>query len=468
MLGLGDEDGRRNQCVPSSAWVRRVFGKRESLVPANSEANEWHLVQDVLAQTVQAAWTVTVSVAAEMVTPRDRVLSIFDLSPHRISGIEMFARELSRQLGVNKWESILCFPEPPTQEAQRFLSLPNVALTVAPEVFASSPVRAARGFVRLLTRYRARIVHVHFLRYISPFPWLARCCGVERFFFTDHWSRPINFYPSRAAFWKRLTTRIVSYPITTLITVSDFGRRCHQICGSSPESRTLTIYNGVDLRRVSLQQDAGVQFRRRFGIPAEQLLILQINNVIAEKGVLDFVSCAGQVADTLPNVHFALVGGGGLLARCRREAKDGSFEHRITFTGEIADPFSEGAFAASDVVCQLSVWQEAFGLSIAEAMAHGKPVLATRVGGIPEIVEDGITGYLVDATDRRAIADRMLHLAADSRLREQMGVAGMAAVQSRFDLAGTVARHLALFGVTERCDLKTSAKVIGREAGSVP
>jgi glycosyltransferase involved in cell wall biosynthesis len=382
-------------------------------------------------------------------SPRDSVLSIFDFSPHRISGIEMFARELSRQLGVNKWGSILCFPEVPSHEARRFLSLPNVALTVAPEVFARSPVQAANGFVRLLTRYRARIVHVHFLRYISPFPWLARCCGVERIFFTDHWSRPTDFCPSRAPFWKRLTARIVSYPITTLINVSDFGTRCIQIRGSFPESRTLTIYNGVDLSRVSRQADAGLRFRWRFGIPVDQLLILQINQVIAEKGVLDFVSCAGQVADTLPNVHFALVGGGALLARCRQEAKDGSFEHRITFTGEIADPFSEGAFAAGDVVCQLSVWQEAFGLSIAEAMAHGKPVLATRVGGIPEIVEDGVTGFLVDATDRRAIAGRMLQLAGDSRLREQMGVAGMEVVQSRFDLAGTVARHLAVFGVTE-------------------
>jgi len=373
----------------------------------------------------------------------------------------MFARELSRQLGVHGWQSILCFPEPPSQEAERFLALPNVALVVAPEVFANSPVRAANGFVRLLSRYRPRIVQVHFLGYISPFPWLARCCGVERIFFTDHGSRPANFFSSRPPFWKRLMTRMIVYPITRVITVSDFGRRCHQFCQSFPESRTLTIYNGVDLSRVSRREDAGLQFRRRFGIPEDQLLIAQVSWVIAEKGVLDFVASAGQVANTVPNVHFALVGAGGLLARCRQQAKDGNFEHRITFTGDLADPFSEGAFAASDVVCQLSVWQEAFGFSIAEAMAHGKPVLATRVGGIPEIVEDGITGYLVNATDRGAIADRMLQLAGNGLLRRQMGIAGRRVVQSRFDLVDTVARHVALFGVTEPRHLK--AKAAGRE-----
>ncbi len=374
----------------------------------------------------------------------------------------MFARELSRQLGAHGWGSILCFPEPPSQEAERFLALPNVALAIAPEVFAKSQARAAHGLVRLLSRYQPRIVQTHFLRYISPFPWLARCCGVERMFFTDHLSRPVNFYSSRPSLGKRLGTRILAHPITTVITVSDFVRRCHESC-SFPESHTLTIYNGVDLSRVSRQQDAGFQFRRRFGIPEDQLLIAQVSWAIAEKGVLDFVASAREVANTLPNVHFALVGEGGFLVRCRQEAKDGNFEHRITFTGGLVDPFAEGAFAASDVVCQLSVWQEAFGFSIAEAMAHGKPVLATRVGGIPEIVQDGITGYLVNAADRKAIADRMLGLAGDGLLRRRMGMAGRGVVQSRFDLADTVARHLALFGVSEPHHLNVSTGVVGRD-----
>jgi glycosyltransferase involved in cell wall biosynthesis len=359
--------------------------------------------------------------------------------------MEMFARELSRQLGDQGRGSILCFPQAPSEESERFLALPNVALAVEPEVFASSPMRAASGFVRLLSRYRPRIVHVHFMGYISPFPWLARCCRVERFYFTDHQSRSMNFASSRPPLWKRLATRIIVDPITGVIAVSDYGRRVHQICRSFPESRTVTIYNGVDLSRVPRQEGVGLQFRRRFGIPEDHLLIAQVSWVIAEKGVLDFVAAAGQVAEILPDVHFALVGGGALLELCRQAARDGNFEHRITFTGDLADPFSEGAFAASDVVCQLSVWQEAFGLSIAEAMAHGKPVLATRVGGIPEIVEDGITGYLVNATDRNAIADRMLQLAGDGLLRRQTGIAARRVVQSRFDLTDTIARHLALF-----------------------
>ena len=390
---------------------------------------------------------------------RYRVLSIFDILPHRISGMEMFAHELSRQLGVHGWESILCFPEAPSRETARFLALPNVTIAVAPEVFAGSPMRKASGFVRLLSRYRPQILQLHFLGYVSPLPWLARCCGVERIFFTDHASRPADFSPRRLPLWKHFTRRVVVHPITTLITVSDYGRRCHDVSRSF--RRTKTIYNGVDLGRVPRHEGAGLQFRRRFGIPEEQVLISQVSWLIAEKGVLDFVAAAGQVAQRLPNVHFALVGGNGLLARCREEAQAGNFGHRITFTGELANPFGEGVFAASDVVCQLSVWQEAFGFSIAEAMGHGKAVLATRVGGIPELVADGVTGYLVEAGDRQAIAERMVQLAGDALLRRQMGAAGRAVAQARFDLMDTVRRHLSLFGVTEPHPVSQSAKVAG-------
>ena len=64
---------------------------------------------------------------------------------------------------------------------------------------------------------------------------------------------------------------------------------------------------------------------------------------------------------------------------------------RLTLTGQIDDPLSEGLFAASDVVCQLSRWEEVFGYVNAEAMACSRPLIGTRVGGIPEIIQDGIT-----------------------------------------------------------------------------
>jgi glycosyltransferase involved in cell wall biosynthesis len=108
---------------------------------------------------------------------------------------------------------------------------------------------------------------------------------------------------------------------------------------------------------------------------------------------------------------------------------------------------AEGVYAAAEIVCQMSRWEEVFGFVIAEAMASGKPVVATRVGGIPELIDDGQTGFLVDRGDHQAMADKILALLADANLRRSMGCAGRLKAEIRFDLKKNVAELLRSYGI---------------------
>ena len=119
----------------------------------------------------------------------------------------------------------------------------------------------------------------------------------------------------------------------------------------------------------------------------------------------------------------------------------------VTWTGLVEDPIAEGVYCAADVVCQLSRWQEAFGFVIAEAMACRKPVVGTSVGGIPEVVKDGTTGFLVPPRQPAAAAQRIFQLLGDASLRRRMGDAGRARVEELFDLRRTVADLIALYGI---------------------
>ena len=114
----------------------------------------------------------------------------------------------------------------------------------------------------------------------------------------------------------------------------------------------------------------------------------------------------------------------------------------------VDDPFGEGVFHAADVVCQLSRWEEVFGWMIAEAMAHGKPVVATRVGGIPELISDGVTGYLVGRADVAAMSDRILQLLGDPGLRARMGASGRDTVARKFDLRKNVSQLIGSYGIS--------------------
>ena len=119
----------------------------------------------------------------------------------------------------------------------------------------------------------------------------------------------------------------------------------------------------------------------------------------------------------------------------------------LTWTGNVVDTLAEGVYAAAEIVCQMSRWEEVFGFVIAEAMVSGKPVVATRVGGIPELIDDGQTGFLVDRGDHQAMADKILALLADANLRHSMGCAGRLKAKIRFDLKKNVAELISSYGI---------------------
>jgi glycosyltransferase involved in cell wall biosynthesis len=368
------------------------------------------------------------------------------VNPQRIGGVEMYARELSVQLNARGWKSVLCFLDRPPDKVARFLDVPGVSLERLPDLdhLGWSTVR---GVSRILRKYRPEIVHMHFTGQISPFPWLARLHSARRNYLTDHISRAEGSEPARAAWWKLAVGRTLNLPLTGLIAVSDYNARTSATHGLIPRGRVTRIYNGVDLSRIPSTPS---RFREEQRIPEGRAIVVQVCWMIPEKGVQDLLDAAHLVLASNPNVQFVLAGEGasrrGYMARTQAA---GMADH-FTWTGLIDDPLAGGIYAAADVVCQLSRWQEAFGWMNAEAMACSKPVVATRVGGIPEIVEDGVSGYLVNRRQPAEAADRILQLLRDPELRHRMGANGRRIVETKFDLQRNVAELLELYGIVER------------------
>ena len=375
------------------------------------------------------------------------LVSVFGVTPQRIGGTGTFARELSAQLGEHGWQSVLCFLSEPTEEVRRFLDLPNISL----DVFSESTNGHGREnkLSRIVSRYHPEILHLHFTGFLSLYPWLARLRSVNKVFFTDHHSRPGGYVAGRAPIWKRAAARLINRPLTKVISVSNYGYRCMTTAGLLPQNRFEMIYNGVDLSRVSSDPRRAIEFRRRHSIPADRAIVVQVSWIIPEKGIADLLKTARLVIARNPNVQFVIVGEGAYREQYTREAATMGLGDRVTWTGMSRDPFGEGVFDAADVVCQMSRWEEVFGWMIAEAMAHGKPVTATRVGGIPELIADGVTGYLVDRGDAEAASARVLELLSDPKLRAAMGQAARETVSDKFDLRKNVAQLMRAYGFSQ-------------------
>ena len=378
------------------------------------------------------------------------LISVFGVEPRRIGGTETFARELSLQLGERGWQSVLCFLCEPSGNVREFFDLPNISF----EVLANSTSGGWNAVGRLapiVRQYRPEILHLHFTSFLSLYPWLARFQSVKRVFFTDHHSRPAGYVPAGAPLCKRGAARFINAPLTNVICVSNYGHRCMTSLGLLPGGRFEMIYNGVDLSRVAADPQRAIEFRKRYSIPAKRAIITQVSWMIPEKGIADFLEAARLVTARDRNVQFVLVGDGANREQYMKDAAAMGLEDRLTWTGMIDDPFGAGVFHAADVVCQFSRWEEVFGWMIAEAMAHGKPVVATRVGGIPELITDGVTGHLVDRGDAKTMSERILALLHDPELRARMGQAGRETVSAKFDLRKNVAQLIKSYGITESC-----------------
>ncbi len=368
------------------------------------------------------------------------IVSVFGVEPFRIGGTEAFARELSLQLDRMGWQSVLCFLTPPSAEVLHFLDLPNVVIEVVPNIDKGN-LKGLKELWRVLSKHRPYLLHLHFLGFLGFYPWLSKLRSVRKVFFTDHSSRPSGYESERAPYWKRQLIRLINLPIDRVLCVSQYGLKSILKLDVLPVARFQLIYNGVDIARIVPNANQGRRFKERFQIPEERAVILQVSWIIPEKGIGDLLRVASLVIEKNDKVQFVFVGEGPYREQYMNEVDPGIADH-ITWTGLIENPLGEGVYDAAEIVCQLSRWEEVFGWMIAEAMVYSKPLVATRVGGIPELIEHNTSGFLVPRGDVAATADHILDLLSNEALRMRMGAAARARACSEFDLQANVKQLL--------------------------
>jgi len=376
------------------------------------------------------------------------LVSVFGVEPFRIGGTEAFARELSRQLAEVGWKSVLCFQSAPPEDVRAFLDLPNTSLEVVGDT-SSYNATARSALSRVFKQHKPDIVHFHFTGFLGIYPWLAKLYFARKVFFTDHSSRPAGYVPQAAPVWKKAIVRMINLPFTKVICVSGYGYRCMTTLGLLPQDRFELVYNAVDLARIPDNNKRGVAFRKKYSIPDDSTVVIQVSWIIPEKGIPDILEAAKQVVSQNSNVRFVLVGEGSYRPQYMERTKELGLEKNVIWTGLVDDPFSEGVYEAADIICQVSRWEELFGWMIAEGMAHAKPVVATRVGGIPELVVDGESGFLVERGNATEIADRILALVKDPALRTRMGENGQQHTRIDFDLRKNVSRLIQAYNLSK-------------------
>lgn len=223
-----------------------------------------------------------------------------------------------------------------------------------------------------------------------------------------------------------------------LVAVSDFLRQ-GLIAKGIPADHVRTVYNGTEFVDDEIRPASSLSVRAELGLPADAKLVGIFGRVDAFKGHHILVRAARAIVDKHPRTYFVIVGlaAPGIHQRLWEMASAEGVEDRLRFTG-VRDDVSR-LMEAMDVVTVLSQ-VETFGMVVIEAMAVGKPVIATRVGAIPELVADGVSGVLIDRTPA-ALAAAMNSLLADPDKAARMGVVAKSRAAAMFS-ARTMAQNM--------------------------
>lgn len=201
-----------------------------------------------------------------------------------------------------------------------------------------------------------------------------------------------------------------------------------------PFERTVVIYNGVDLSEFTRDDDLRTWYRCELGVDENSVLIGFIGQIVPRKGVEAFIDAAALVIKAQGDFKFIVVGDdrgskGYLDKEIMPLCREHGIEKNVIFTGYVSDV--KVYLSAMDILVNASIY-EPFARINLEAMAMGRPVVATDADGNPEAVEDGVSGFIVPKNDKEAMAERILRLARDKDLRDLMGKKARERVEQRF------------------------------------
>jgi glycosyltransferase involved in cell wall biosynthesis len=349
-----------------------------------------------------------------------------------IGGAEQDLLVLLGRLNRARWlPAVACPAQGEFRRCIEALGIPALPVTFPPWRKISScfsRYRAVRELRAALQRFRPELIHVNDLWWV---PHTLR--AVKRL--RDR-SIPVivhvrqNLNPRKAR----------SYELDRVDHALAVSHRIQETLeqGGVTRQRVSTLYSGVDMSAAT-SEDEGASIRITHGIPSDAFVLGTVANLLSIKGLETMIEAMPSVRMKVPMAHYVIVGGGSdtYLQELLNLCKDLAVSDVVHFVGFRRPPWAY--LAAMDLYVQPSR-DEALGIAAIEAMAMGKPVVAARVGGLPEVVIEGSTGRLFPPGDVSALSQAVVQLFQEPAVRLAMGRSGRERARRVFDLDKTMSQ----------------------------
>lgn len=352
-----------------------------------------------------------------------------------LSGAEAHILTLSAALRPEGFECDLIVLADPRHspdalfQSARAKQIPLVAIAIKHDLDISVVPKIASR----LKQSRTQIVHTHMIHGDLYGTLAARAAGLTL----------VQSRHNLDKFRKRLAVhwlmRLVSAPAKTVITISDSVAAFTRDAEGVPGSKIVRIHYGLDRAGVTGAARPGV-VRTELGLNGDAPLVAAVGRLTEQKGFAYLLGAFVYVRQAVRAAQLVIAGDGPL--RPVLEAQAAPLGNGVHFLGWRNDAYN--LMADCNVLAVPSLW-EGFGLVTLEAMALRKPVVASRVSALPEIVADGETGLLVPPADPEALADALITLLNDPVRARSLGDRGRARLEKEFTVQRMARQHAAVY-----------------------
>ena len=369
-------------------------------------------------------------------TKKIRVVHIAQAS----GGVACYIEMLLRHIDNNKYENILICSQDYDVDVFKPL-VKHIDVVEMDRKITGRDMAVVWKLFKLLWYYRPDIVYCHSSK-AGAVGRMAALFAPGKVIYNAHgWAFNMRVHKRARWFYRFVETRLTSF-CKRVICISNFEGKSALKYHVVNEKKLRVIFNGVEIDEIRKNIKNSRVTREQFGIPEGVPIIGMVGRISEQKAPDTFIRMAEKISLKLPDAHFMIVGDGENKDNIERMISNRNLQNIVHITGWVSNP--NDYMALFDVGVLLSRW-EGFGLVICEYMAAGIPLVSTKTDAIPDLVEDGVNGLLVDIDDEHNAAGAVLRILNDETLRSKLIENGTRVVEEKFSIERVAKEHEALF-----------------------
>lgn len=303
----------------------------------------------------------------------------------------------------------------------------------------SGPVdfKLLHHLIRLIKRERISLIHSHLFD-INFYSSVAGKIAKVPHLCTEHGD---IHHPLKTSKKNLIKAKILSLCSDKIVFVSKYTKTAFCNISKLPKGKSAVIYNGIELCNFGKSIDIKKK-KIQLGLRLEDPVVGSVGSLYPVKGQIYLLKAAKKLLQKFPNVKIIIIGRGELENKLKEEAKNLNITDHVLFLGFRED--THELLKAMDVFVLPSL-SEAMPLALIEAMACGLPTIASNVGGISEVIDDGLTGFIIPPADPEALADRITYLLENPQCAIEIGKKALQKVKANFDLQTMIKNYSSIY-----------------------